>query len=172
MKRNYFYFLLCALLLVSCTPRPAIPNIYFISEEETDIIVNCYKGDTFDKQLVTMNFAVDDKITLPEERTTIYVGNVNDLKEEIFRYDVQIQNGSPLYIMNFHPRINGIPYSNIDFELSASELYDTISSQCPILINKNIIRIEDNDVHDVREFVYENDIDKEEVNFYIDNSNR
>ena len=119
-----------------------------------------------------MNFAVDDKITLPEERTTIYVGNVNDLKEEIFRYDVQIQNGSPLYIMNFHPRINGIPYSNIDFELSASELYDTISSQCPILINKNIIRIEDNDVHDVREFVYENDIDKEEVNFYIDNSNR
>ena len=27
-----------------------------------------------------------------------------------------------------------------------------------ILINKNIIRIEDNDVHDIRGFVYENDI--------------
>ncbi|MGM9795658.1 MAG: hypothetical protein ACI3ZZ_05525 [Candidatus Aphodosoma sp.] len=172
MKRINFYFLLCGLLLVSCTPQPVIPGIYFISEEETEITVNCYNGNTSEKQLVTMNITVSDEITIPEENTVIYVNNVNNLKEEIFRYDIQIQNGSPLYIMNFHPKINGIPYSNIDFELSASELYDTISSQCPILINKNIIRIEDNNIHDFREFVYGSDIDKENVNFYVDDSNR
>ncbi len=172
MRRINFYFLLCGLLLVSCTPQPVIPYIYFISEEETDMTVNCYNGNVSDKQMITMNITVGDEITMPEENTIIYVNNVNNLKEEIFRYDIQIQNGAPLYIMNFHPRINGIPYSNIDFEFSASELYDTISSQCPILINKNIIRIEDNNIHDFREFVYGSDIDKENVNFYVDDSNR
>ena len=89
MKRNYFYFLLCALLLVSCTPRPVSPNIYFISEEETDIIVNCYKGNTSDKQLVTMNFTVDDKITLDQAKAQIEEKNLEILNRTIMQLKIQ-----------------------------------------------------------------------------------
>ncbi len=172
MKRSYIFILLCGLLLISCTPQPLNSMANFISDEETEVVVNCYKGNTSEKQLVTMSFTVSDNITLPEEVTTIYVDNINNLQEEIFRYDVQIRNGATLYIMNFHPRINGIPFNNIDFDLSASELFDTISSQCPVLINKNIVRIGDNNIHDIRELVYGDVIDKDNVNFYVDDTNR
>ena len=58
------------------------------------------------------------------------------------------------------------------YNISADEIYDSIASQHPEYIGKYIIKIEDDNIHDLRKIAYNVVPFNEDKNIYIDITNR
>ena len=58
------------------------------------------------------------------------------------------------------------------YNISADEIYDSIASQHPEYIGKYIIKIEDDNIHDLRKIAYNVVPFDEDINIYIDITNR
>ena len=70
-----------------------------------------------------------------------------------------------MYVFDFFPLINN-QTTELGMPISAAELYDTIMSQRPELIGTHVLKIDDNEIHDIRKISYNNY--HSSIEFYVD----
>ena len=163
--KKYFLFsiVLFPFLLISCTPQICHPEPYFLADTETEILVSCYDcPDNGPLKLVDFTVTVND--TLSCENSTHIVFRANN-PEETYKYDIKVLNNSIVYVFDFFPLINN-QTTELGMPISAAELYDTIMSQRPELIGTHVLKIDDNEIHDIRKIAYNNH--HSSIEFYVD----
>lgn len=155
---------LCANLLI---PNCLRSNLSYSPLAALELYVNkCNYSDLRHRELLEYNITVNDTLSYPPVGSLVFYDGF-DL-EEGYRYDVKVLDKSIVYVFDIIPTINeqdiwhGMP-------ISPSELYDTIMSQAPELIGSHVLKIDDNEKHDIRKFVYDKrSADYTYVNFYVD----
>ena len=157
MKKNLILIVAC-ILVCACTPIPNFSHAFFMSDNKSEVKINYYDGDnTITKDdLRTEIFIVDGKFVEKPNANSVTCRDFK-IEQEQWRYDVQITNQKyPLYVSacSFVIKKNGI---------SDAEKYN---------IGKYIIKIEDDNIHDLRKIAYNVVPFNEDKNIYIDITNR
>ncbi|MGM9795238.1 MAG: hypothetical protein ACI3ZZ_03315 [Candidatus Aphodosoma sp.] len=138
-------------------------HTFFLADTETEVLVSCYDcPNNGPVKLVEFTITVND--TLSCETSTHILYRANN-PEEVYKYDVKVLENSVVYVFDFFPLINGRT-TELGMSISAAELYDTIMSQTPELIGTHVLRIDDNEVHDISKFAYEGS--NSGFDFYVD----
>ena len=151
--------------LIACTPTMLVPEPWFLADTESEVLVNCYHyPDRLHRELVEYVVRVNDTLLCPEESTFVLDGGF-DL-EEGFKYDVKVLTNDIVYVFDFVPLINNNTIQ-LGMPISAAELYDTIMSQKPELIGTHVLKIDDNEVHDIRNIAYSFRF-LSSIDFYVD----
>lgn len=137
-----------------------------LADTETEVLVNCYNyTELRHRELVEFTTTVND--TLSPLPVCSYVFDEGFDLEEGHRYDVKVLDKSVVYVFDIIPTINEQDICS-SMPISAAELYDTIMSQKPELIGTHVLKIDDNEKHDIREFAYDLSYEYTCVNFYVD----
>lgn len=158
------YLFIIPLIIYGCTPTMLIPEPWFLSDTETEVLVNCYHyPDKLHREFVDYIVGVNDTLSCPEESTFVLAGGFDI--EEGFKYDVKVLDNSTVYVFDFVPCINN-QTTQLGMPISAAELYDTIMSQRPELIGTHVLKIDDNEIHDISKIAYEGSHCG--FNFYVD----
>ena len=165
MKRLILFGIIIVVLLCdSCTPTMLIPEPWFLSDTETEVLVNCYHyPDKLHREFVDYIVGVNDTLSCPDESTFVLAGGFDI--EEGFKYDVKVLDNSTVYVFDFVPCINN-QTTQLGMPISAAELYDTIMSQRPELIGTHVLKIDDHEIHDIRKIAYNNH--HSSIEFYVD----
>ena len=174
MKKNLILIVAC-ILVCACTPIPNFSHAFFMSDNKSEVKINYYDGDnTVTKDdLRTEIFIVDGKFVEKPNANSVTCRDFK-IEQEQWRYDVQITNQKyPLYVSacSFVIKKTGISDAE-KYNISADEIYDSIASQHPEYIGKYIIKIEDDNIHDLRKIAYNVVPFNEDKNIYIDITNR
>ena len=153
MKRTIlFSAIIIITLLTACTPQIFSPEPCFLSDTETEVFVSCYYCPNNGSMKLT-EFVISINDTLFLENSTHVVDRRRDW-EKMFKYDIKVLDNSVVYVFGFIPLINGIT-TEFGMPISAAEFYDTIVSQTPELIGTHVLKIEDNEIHDISKIAYE-----------------
>lgn len=164
MKRTIlFSAIIIITLLTACTPQIFSPEPCFLSDTETEVFVSCYDCPNNGSMKLT-EFVISINDTLFLENSTHVVDRRRDW-EKMFKYDIKVLDNSVVYVFGFIPLINGIT-TELGMPISAAELYDTIMSQRPELIGTHVLKIDDNEIHDISKIAYEGSHCG--FNFYVD----
>ncbi len=125
---------------------------YFLADTETEVLVSCYDcPNNGPVKLVEFTITVNDTLSCEIGTHILYRANN---PEEVYKYDIKVLDNSVVYVFGFIPLINGIT-TEFGMPISAAEFYDTIVSQTPELIGTHVLKIEDNEIHDISKITYE-----------------
>ncbi|MGM9874765.1 MAG: hypothetical protein ACI32H_02455 [Bacilli bacterium] len=162
-KYILFSVVIIITLLTSCTPQIFTANPCFLSDTETEVLVSCYDCPN-NGSMKLAEFVISINDTLFIENSTHVVDRKRDWKKG-FKYDIKVLDNSIVYVFDFVPLINGVTTES-GMPISAAEFYDTIVSQTPELIGTHVLKIEDNEIHDISKIAY--DSMRFFVDFYVD----
>lgn len=172
--KNLILIVAC-IFVCACTPIPNFSHAFFMSDNKSEVKVNYYNGDNTvtQKDLKTEIFIVDGKFVEQPNANSVICRDFK-IEQEQWRYDVQITNQKyPLYVSACSFVINNNGISDAEkYNISADEIYDSIASQHSEYIGKYIIKIEDDNIHDLRKIAYNVVPFDEDINIYIDITNR